>query len=49
MFLMQSLSYSIASTFKRVSIIIFTSLIFHKHLSVGTYLGIAVASIGKSA
>ena len=46
MFLMDSLSYSITSTFKRVSIIIFTSLIFHKQLSVGTYLGIIVASIG---
>ena len=46
MYLLSSLSYSIASTFKRVSIIIATTIIFHKTLSFGNIAGIAVASIG---
>ena len=48
MYLLSSLSYSIASTFKRVSIIIATTIIFHKTLSFGNMAGIAVASIGIS-
>lgn len=47
MYLLSSLSYSIASTFKRVSIIISTSIIFHKQLSIGNLAGIAIASFGK--
>ena len=46
MYLLSSLSYSIASTFKRLSIILITSFIFHKKLSTGNVFGITIASIG---
>ena len=46
MYLLSSLSYSIASTFKRVSIIIVTSIVFHKVLSIGNVAGIFVATVG---
>lgn len=47
MFQLTSLSYSIASTFKRVSIIVVTSIVFRKVLSVGNIAGIVVATIGR--
>ena len=46
MFVLSSLSYSITSTFKRVAIIVATSLFFGKRLSAGNVLGIGVATIG---
>ena len=47
MFQLTSLSYSIASTFKRVSIIVVTSVVFKKVLSAGNVAGIVVATVGK--
>ncbi|KAK8796957.1 hypothetical protein WA588_001082 [Blastocystis sp. NMH] len=46
MSLVTSLSYSIASTFKRVAIILTSVLYFGKTLSFSNILGICVASIG---
>ena len=46
MFLLSSLSYSITSTFKRVAIIVATSLFFGKRLSSGNVLGVGIATIG---
>ena len=46
MFLLSSLSYSITSTFKRVAIILTTSLFFGKHLSFENVLGVAIATVG---
>ncbi|KAK8825638.1 hypothetical protein WA577_000809, partial [Blastocystis sp. JDR] len=46
MFLLSSLSYSITSTFKRVAIIVATSLFFGKRLSAGNVLGVGIATIG---
>ena len=45
--LVTSLSYSIASTFKRVAIILTSVLYFGKTLSFSNILGICVASIGS--
>ena len=47
MYLFSSLSYSIASTFKRVSIILATSLILGNVLSWKNVLGIVVATAGE--
>jgi singapore isolate B (sub-type 7) whole genome shotgun sequence assembly, scaffold_2 len=47
MSLVTSLSYSIASTFKRVAIILTSVLYFGKTLSFSNILGICVASIGS--
>lgn len=46
MSLVTSLSYSIASTFKRVAIILTSVVYFGKTLSLSNILGICVASIG---
>lgn len=46
MFLLSSLSYSITSTFKRVAIIVVTSLFFGKRLSVGNVFGVGIATLG---
>ncbi|CBK22610.2 uncharacterized protein [Blastocystis hominis] len=46
MYLFSSLSYSIASTFKRVSIIVATSIILGNVLSWKNMLGIVVATAG---
>lgn len=47
MYLFSSLSYSIASTFKRVSIIAATSIILGNVLSWKNMLGIVVATAGE--
>ena len=47
MYLFSSLSYSIASTFKRVSIIVATSIILGNVLSWKNMLGIVVATAGE--
>lgn len=47
MSLVTSLSYSIASTFKRVAIILTSVIYFGKTLSLSNILGICVASIGR--
>ena len=48
MHLLSSLSYSIASTFKRLAIIVMSSLVFGKVLSFGNKIGIAIATFGKN-